>query len=149
MTRPPLPCWPLLLWPTLSAVGAAAGDATPAATPVPVLAIELNAAQPVEAGCRLTFVATNGLGADLASGVFEAVFFTRDGLVAQMSLLDFRDLPQGRMRVRQFDLPGVACPDLGRVLLNAAARCEGAGVEAGACMARLKLTSRIDAEVAG
>ena len=133
-----------LLLAAVLALPAAADDPAP-----PRLAIELNAATPVETGCRLTFVATNGLGADLGSGVFEAVFFDRAGVVARLSLLDFRDLPAGRPRVRQFDLSGMACPDLGRVLLNAAARCEGAGIDPAACMARLQVSSRIEAEITG
>lgn len=117
--------------------------------PAPRLEVELNAADPVEGGCRLSFVAQNQLGADLRALVFETVLFGRDQQVRQLTLLDFRDLPQDRLRVRQFDVPGIACDDLGRILLNAAATCDGAGLDPAACMAGLVPQSRLDMELAG
>lgn len=116
---------------------------------VPELSLELNTAADTDGGCRLTFLADNRLGGDLSALVFETVFIRSDGLVDRLTLLDFRDLPQGRTRARQFDLPGLTCDSLGRVLLNAAAQCSGAGVAPGACMSGLRLTSRVGIEVAG
>jgi hypothetical protein len=113
------------------------------------LSVELNAAEDTGGGCRLTFLADNALGADLSSLVLETVLITREGLVERLTLLDFQSLPQGRTRVRQFDLPGLACADLGRVLFNAAATCTGAGLTPDSCMAGLRPGTRLDVEVTG
>ncbi|QYK42060.1 MAG: hypothetical protein KF887_02665 [Paracoccaceae bacterium] len=114
----------------------------------PALRVELNTVEAQGAACRLTFVAANATGADLAGLVLETVLFTRAGRVAQFTLFDFGALPDGRRRVRQFDVAGVDCGDLGQVLFNGVARCEGA--DPAACAAALRPSSAVDGmEVAG
>lgn len=104
------------------------------------LRLELNNAQPVEAGCRLTFVATNDLGIDLERAAYEVALFDGDGLVERLTVLDFKALPEGQTKVRQFDLPDLDCTGLGRVLINGTTACEG--TDADACMRQLETTTR-------
>lgn len=132
----------LCLW-----AGAGAAQSGPGAAPG--LMLELNAAQDQDGACRLTFVAENRLGAALEAVVFEAVFFSTAGTVDRLTLLDFQDLPEGRRRVRQFDLPGTGCAALGQILFNAASECRGPGVAPGLCMAALDLRSRVGMEISG
>jgi hypothetical protein len=106
------------------------------------LDIELNALQPSEGGCRLSFLATNGLGADIAGVSFETVLFDAAGLVERMSVLDFKEVPAGKTRVRQFDLAGADCGDVSRVLINDARSCDWGGLEPGDCARRLRTTSK-------
>lgn len=124
----------------LSLVGgpASAQDATPA----PSLQLELNAAQPSDKGCRLTFVVTNGLGADLARAAFELALFNDTGVVDRLTVLDFRDMPAGKTKVSRFDLAGADCAKLTRVLVNDATECVGQGIEPAACMRTLKTTTK-------
>ncbi len=110
----------------------------------PALDIELNAAQDREGGCRMSFVAMNGLGSDLSELVLEAVIFTPDGGVDRLALLDFQDLPQARPRVRQFDLPDLPCAQVGQVLINAVNACSGPGLTPEICSAAITLRSRLD-----
>jgi len=128
----------------LAVAPAAASDA-----PAPALTVELNAAAQEGEACRLTFVVENGLGADLTSAVFETVLFDRAGQVLTLTLFDFLDLPAGRPRVRQFDIPATDCGALGRILLNDADACEGEGIAPGACMDALRWQSRTGIEVLG
>ncbi|MGP1357286.1 hypothetical protein [Roseicyclus sp.] len=122
------------------ASGAAAQEAVQQA--VPALGIELNRVLQVEGACRLTFLAENGLGADLGQVVFETVLFTTDGAVERLTLLDLGALPAGRPRVREFDMGGLSCDALGRVLINGVDTC--AGAEASACAEGLSVESRVD-----
>jgi hypothetical protein len=48
-------------------------------------------------------------------------------------------------RARQFDVPGLTCEGLGRVLINGVAECSGAQ----ACSEALTFGSRTDVEVIG
>jgi hypothetical protein len=114
----------------------------PAPNPVsaPVLSLELNAAQLSEKGCRLTFVVNNGLGADLSKAAFEIALFNEAGVVDRLTVLDFKDLPKGKTKVTRFDLAGVDCGKLSRVLINSATEC--AGIEPAACMGALKTSTR-------
>ena len=108
--------------------------------PAQQLSLELNAAQPSDKGCRLTFVVNNGLGADLSKAAFEIALFNEAGIVDRLSVLDFKDLPAGKTKVTRFDLAGTDCTRLSRVLLNSATDC--AGVEPGACMRGLKTETK-------
>jgi hypothetical protein len=110
------------------------------------LEMDLNGLTQTEGACRLTFVVRNGLANDLAKVVYEFALFNRSGLVERLLTLDFKDLPGGRTRVRQFDLADLQCDGLARVLVNDARECSGEGVEPGACMRDLKTTSSADME---
>jgi hypothetical protein len=123
---------------------AAALGATPLLAEGPALTLELNAVAEQDSGCRITFVATNTLTADIAGLVVEAVIFTPEGLVDRLALLDFQTLPQTRPRVRQFDLPGLACDRIGQVLINAVGTCTGEGLTQQSCAQALHLSSRIE-----
>ncbi|RUM99618.1 hypothetical protein EET67_01635 [Pseudaminobacter arsenicus] len=110
----------------------------------PSLELELNATQPSDKGCRLTFVVANKLGSDLSKAAFEIALFNDAGVVDRLTVLDFKDLPKEKTKVIRFDLAGVDCARISRVLINQATECAGADVEPGACMGRLKLNSRTD-----
>lgn len=127
-----------------AASGVAATSAQDAgqAAAQPRLTVELNALQPSERGCRFTFVLTNQLGGELASAAFELVLFDKAGMVSRITIVDFKDLPEGKTKVRQFDFPGIDCGNLGRILVNDATECAGAGIEPKACMRYLKTETR-------
>lgn len=147
-----MPTYPALPLAIAVAVGLATGPGTAQdadAAAETALRLELNTVTPLEAGCRLTFMATNGLGADLNRLVLETVLITTDGLVDRLTLFDMRALPADRPRVRQFDVPELACDALGRVLINAVATCEGDGIDPGTCSDRLDLSSRSGVEILG
>ncbi|RUX19908.1 hypothetical protein EOA23_29575 [Mesorhizobium sp. M2A.F.Ca.ET.042.01.1.1] len=117
-------------------------QSAPAPAPASVLSFELNAAQPSEKGCRLTFVVNNALGADLSKAAFEIALFNEAGVVDRLTVLDFKDLPAGKTKVTRFDLSGVDCGKLSRVLINSATECAGSGVDPAACMRALKTSTR-------
>ncbi|TIV76481.1 MAG: hypothetical protein E5V78_29760 [Mesorhizobium sp.] len=117
-------------------------QSAPAAASAPALSLELNAAQPSEKGCRLTFVVNNALGADLSKAAFEIALFNEAGVVDRLTVLDFKDLPAGKTKVTRFDLAGADCGKLSRVLINSATECAGSGVDPAACMRALKTSAR-------
>ncbi|TGV16611.1 hypothetical protein EN816_05175 [Mesorhizobium sp. M8A.F.Ca.ET.173.01.1.1] len=108
----------------------------------PVLTLELNAAQPSDKGCRLTFLVSNNLGADLTKAAFEIALFNEAGIVDRLTVLDFKDLPAGKTKVTRLDLAGTDCTKVSRVLINSATECAGTGVEPAACMRKLKTDTR-------
>lgn len=113
------------------------------------VSIELNAMQPVENGCQISFLVQNGHDVDIAQAVYEAVLFDAEGRVDRLTLFDFGALPAARPRVRQFVVPGLSCASLGRLLINGAETCTGEGVPDDACSENLDLRSRTDVEVLG
>ena len=113
------------------------------------VSIELSAAEVVGDACRLSFVVQNGHSQDIIRSVYETVLFNTAGQVAKLTLLDFQDLPAGRLRVRQFQFVGLTCSDISRVLINGADTCEGEGLPESACAESLMLRSLIDMELIG
>ena len=124
------------------AVAPIASAAAQETSPAPALFLELNGAQPSDKGCRLTFVVNNELGASLSKAAFEIALFNDAGVVDRLTVLDFKDLPEGKTKVTRFDLPGLDCAKVSRVLVNSATECTGEGIEPSACLDRLKTGTR-------
>lgn len=113
------------------------------------LFLELNTLKDVGGACRLSFLARNQTGSAIDEAVFETVIFDAKGGVMSLSLFDFRDLPADRPRVRQFDLSGTDCADVGQALINGANSCVVNGAESDLCQQSLSLSSRVDVELLG
>ena len=113
-------------------------------TTQPSFDLELNALQPAEAGCRVTFLATNKLGGQLDRAAVELALFDRAGTIDRIVTLDFKDLSDGKTKVLQFELAGLACDQLGRLLVNDVSACEGAITPATVCLDALKTSTRLD-----
>jgi hypothetical protein len=109
------------------------------------LALELNRIDQIEAACRFTFLAENALGLDLSAFTVETVIIDTSGLVERLTLFEFGDLPQDAPRVRQFDVPSLACEDVGRVLINGVADCG----DAENCAASITLSNRTEIDLLG
>ena len=77
--------------------------------------------------------------------VYETVVFDKEGGVRLLTLLDFRDAPSARLRVRQFDLPQLDCATIGMVLFNGVETCLAETPDT--CEAATRLTTRTSVEV--
>ncbi len=113
------------------------------------LFLELNSVQDVGGACRLTFSTRNETGVTIDRAVFETVIFDTSGGVVSLSLFDFRDLPADRPRVRQFELPAMACDTVGRALINGSNSCIVDGADSALCDDKLSLSSRLEIELLG
>ncbi len=119
------------------------------AAPAKGLEIELNALTATDKGCKFTFLAANGLEQALSKVSFEFVIFNDKGTVERLALLDFRDLPAGKSKVRQFDVPGVTCTTVKSLLINDAPVCEGEGIAKARCMEGIVTRSKTEAGLEG
>lgn len=130
-------------------VGAGHASAQDADVSPTALFVELNTLTAIDGSCRLTFMATNAMGSDIDQLVLETVILTSEGVVDRLSLFNFRDLPSARPRVRQFDVPGLTCNSVGRVLVNGIETCTGNDLTKATCSDNLDLSSRTGVEVIG
>lgn len=112
----------------------------------PALSLELNNLSDGKQGCLATFMARNGLEQPLDKVAFEVVLFDKEGRVDRLLLLDFSPLADAKTRVRQFELAGMECTGISRVLVNDAAECSGEGVDPGSCIGRLVTSVRVPVE---
>lgn len=117
----------------LSAAGAEAGKIT----------AEFNDLQQTDAGCRAVFVLNNGLDKPLGKVTLRVVAFDRDKLAKLFLSLDVGSLPVRKTRVLRFDLgDGLACKDVGRLVLDDVTSCEGAEIGPPECLSAISLSSR-------
>lgn len=108
------------------------------------LVLELNNATDVEGACRLTYVATNGTGVDLAGLSYEIVLYDPEGIVPDdgFLLFEFGSIPEGKTKVVQFVLENRDCASISRVLVNDVAECRSETGEHDFCLDGLSVTSR-------
>lgn len=105
--------------------------------------IELNKLETRAEGCRVWLVVGNTGTEALDPFRLDLVLFGRDGVVSRRLAVDAGPLPAGKTSVRIFDVAGLACDDVGSVLLNDVLACGGVGAEQrAACVSRAALSSR-------
>jgi hypothetical protein len=119
----------------LSAMGAAAQTGN--------VELELNTAQDINNGCRLTYVATNATPTGLEKVSYEVAVFDLDGIVKRLLVLEFGWLPSGKTRVVQFDLPEQTCDSISRISVNGAVECASAQGEQTVCRDNALLSTRV------
>ncbi len=122
----------------LTATLAHAQDAKPA------LALELNSTgDTADGGCRLTYVANNGMTAPLEKTSFQMAVFDGTGSVTRLIVLDFGALAVGKTKVVQFDIPSQTCTQISRIVVNDVAQCTTTGGAAVPdCLTTLATASR-------
>lgn len=125
----------LLAGMALAASAPAAGAAPPDA-----IRVELNATANVQSRCRLSFVIENKGAAAVESLKLDLVVFGRDGVIDRRLITDMGPLRAAKTIVKSFDIDG-ECGKLGSILVNGVTAC--APGEAGACLDRLDLSSRL------
>lgn len=105
--------------------------------------LELNTAQEVGGGCRLTYVATNATPVGLEKVSYEVAVYDLDGLVKRLLVLEFGWLPSGKTRVVQFDLPEQTCATISRISVNGPVECASAQGEQTICRDSSLLSTRV------
>ena len=117
-----------------------------AASPIP---LELNKLEPIPGpppGCRAYVVAQNPDADPLEQLRLDLVLFGTDGVIARRIALDIGPLGAGKTAVRLFDLSGLPCDQIGRMLVNDVLVCRGgkpaADLNLDDCLDRLTVTSR-------
>jgi hypothetical protein len=89
------------------------------------LMIELNRVDQIGASCRFTFLADEQPRRGCPRFTLETVIIDAEGVVDRLTLFEFGVLPDGHPRVRQFDVPSLACTDVARILINGVSECGG------------------------
>ena len=107
------------------------------------LAIELNSVKAVNDDCRMTLIIRNNLSAKIDELTLNLVLFDSEGTVSQSLALSAGKLRKNKTRVHQFDLSGVSCSNISRVLINDISECNGKGLNTDLCLEHLETVSAI------
>ncbi|WP_051631286.1 hypothetical protein [Afifella pfennigii] len=127
------------------AAGLCLAAATASAADSAGIAVELNSLQASGDACRISLVYTNGLEVTLEALELETVLFDRDGGASRFLVLKSQPLIPGKIRVSQYELSGMACEDVGFLLINDVVACKGEGLDPAICLKHLAPSSRTQA----
>ncbi|MCG8561469.1 MAG: hypothetical protein MI824_16845 [Hyphomicrobiales bacterium] len=106
------------------------------------LSIELNRVSAAKGACRASFVFTNKMNVAVEALSIETVLFNKEGSVERFLVLKSRPLSPKKIRVQQYDIRGLKCEALGRVLLNDVKSCKVGTLTPEACLDRIEPSSR-------
>lgn len=126
------------------AVAAEAQETVPAMP----LRLELNRLEPNGEACRTYLVIDNSRGTALKSLKVDLFAFDTDGIAQKRLGVELGPVPDRKTIVRLFDFPAIACPKIGRVLLNDVLACEGGQASRESCLERIETESKSTAAFA-
>ncbi len=127
---------------------AKSSDAKPSDTKAaagPALKIQLNRLEPAGEACRTYLVVDNGAGPALKSLKVDLFAFDTEGVAQKRLAVELGPIQDKKTVVRLFDFPGLACPKIGRVLLNDVLACEGGEASRESCLERIETDSKTSA----
>ncbi|WP_417515662.1 Tat pathway signal sequence domain protein [Minwuia sp.] len=90
--------------------------------------LELNRLEPADDACRAYLVIENRTPAAFTRFRYDLVIFDSDGIVSRRLALETGPLPAGKTSLKVFDLAGLPCDRIGRILINDVLECaDGTG----------------------
>lgn len=104
--------------------------------------LELNKLSALDDACRAYVVARNQTEADFDQLRADIVMFDADGIVNKRLAVDLAPLPAGKTSLKVFDIGGLACDDIGQMLLNQILDCRDADGERENCLADISVRAR-------
>jgi len=106
------------------------------------VSIELNKLEPNGGACRAHLVLENGTGSAFETLKLDLVMFDTEGVVARRLAVETASLPAGKTSLKVFDIDGLACEAVGRVLLNDVMACADASGARDDCLALVTPSAR-------
>lgn len=128
------PAWVLLGLSLAASWGVALADP-------PKYEIELNKLEALDKGCRAYFVVNNETATEYEALKLDLVVFQPDGVIGRRMLVNLAPVRASKRSVKQFDLEGTACDQLGSLLVNDVLECKTAAGPVADCLSGLTLKS--------
>lgn len=114
----------------------------------PALRLELNRLEPAGEACRTYLLVDNSRGPALKSLKVDLFAFDTEGVAQKRLAVELGPVADRKTMVRLFDFPALACPKIGRVLLNDVLACEGGDASRETCLDRIATDSKTTAPFA-
>lgn len=118
----------------------------PASMAAEGIRIELNKLEPADSACRAYLLFQNNTKGDIQSLKLDLVMFNPDGIINKRLAVEGGPLPAGKTSVKLFDIDGVSCKSVHRVLLNGVLSCTGPQGDITGCLQMIETSSRSGAE---
>nr|WP_238242530.1 Tat pathway signal protein [Methylobacterium iners] len=127
------------------ALSATPGSVLAQENKVPVLKLELNRLETAGEACRTYLLVDNSRGPGLKSLKVDLFAFDTEGVAQRRLAVELGPIQEKKTMVRLFDFPALACPKIGRVLLNDVLTCEGGEASRENCLERVETESKASA----
>lgn len=108
--------------------------------------IELNKLEPLETACRAYLLFENRSPANFQSLKLDLVMFNPEGIINRRLAVEGGPLPAEKTSVKLFDIEGVSCDAVSRVLLNGVLSCSDGEGERANCLQIIEPASRSGTE---
>ncbi len=125
-----------------AALALALGAADRAGAADGAVTVELNKLEDNGQACRAYLVVQNETQAGFQALNLDLVMFDTDGIIANRLAVDAAPLPVGKTSLKVFDIDGLPCPRIGRLLLNDVIACVDDGGERTGCLSLVETGSR-------
>ncbi len=110
------------------------------------LSIELNKFEEIAGGgCRAYFLFKNDTGASFEGFQMSLAIFNKDAVIDRLLSIDASPLPVARTTLKLFEIPQIACTDIGQVLLHDIPVCKPQNGTQTDCFPLIDLKSRTSA----
>lgn len=106
------------------------------------LTLELNKLEPNNEACRAYLVLENRVQSAFETLKLDLVMFDPDGVVAKRLAVETAPLPAGKTRLKVFDIGGLSCAQIGRLLLNDVLSCKDGSGTRNDCLALISTSAR-------
>lgn len=104
--------------------------------------VELNKLESVDNACRAYLVTQNLTDVGFETLQMDIVMFDKNGIVAKRLAVEIAPMPPGKTSLKVFDIAGLACDQIGQLLLNDVIQCRDTDGVRHDCLSLLKVTSR-------
>ena len=121
---------------------ALAATLPPAGAETGQLHVELNRLEERGDGCRVHLVLENKSPRAYTSYRLDLVIFSSDGVISRRLALETAPLRANKTMVKEFELAGLTCKGMGRILLNDIPACASDAGELGDCVTTTRVSSR-------
>ncbi len=106
------------------------------------LSVELNKLEAGDDACRAYLVLANDSGTTFTALKLDLVMFNPDGIVARRLAVDAAPLPANKTMLRVFDIDGLPCSEVSRLLLNDVIDCDSADGAVDGCLGSISVGAR-------
>jgi hypothetical protein len=110
------------------------------------LGIEVNKFEEIEGGgCRAFFLFQNGTPTSFEGFEMSLAIFDKAGTIDRLLSIDAAPLPVARTTLKLFEIPQIACANIGQILLHDIPVCKPQNAESVDCYPLITLNSRTSA----
>jgi hypothetical protein len=112
-----------------------------AQTPEEPMRVQLNKLETIGEACQATLMFENTRATPIKSFKLDLYAFDTDGVAQKRMLLDLGPVPAHKVKMRPFEVAATPCAQVGKLLINDVAACEGADLTRETCLERVEPTS--------